>query len=328
MMENKEDYKIYSTVEKQEVEWLWYPYIPYGKLTLLQGDPGDGKSTFMINIASALTRGGLLPDGKKLEQIGNVIYQGAEDNVVDTIKPRLEEAGADCDRVAFIDDADMGLTFIDDRLEKTIRSFQAKLLVLDPLQAFMPSNADMQNASHVRFIMRKLGKVAEKHKCAVVMIGHMTKSSGGKRLYRGLGSIDIAAICRSVLMISRDEKNPEIRYMYQVKSNLAPESNAVGFVMNPDKGFQWIGKCNIDKRAEAVVCSKKATKKEKASEYLRIMLSVEDVPSAEIIRRMDRIGIKERTIRTVQKEIGIEAYRKQGTWYWHMPEPEEEVDEE
>lgn len=98
--------------------------------------------------------------------------------------------------------------------------------------------------------------------------------------------------------------------------------------MNPDKGFQWIGKCNIDKRAEAVVCSKKATKKEKASEYLRIMLSVEDVPSAEIIRRMDRIGIKERTIRTVQKEIGIEAYRKQGTWYWHMPEPEEEVDEE
>ena len=90
-MENKEDYKIYSTVEKQEVEWLWYPYIPYGKLTLLQGDPGDGKSTFMINIASALTRGGLLPDGKKLEQIGNVIYQGAEDNVGDTIKPRLEE---------------------------------------------------------------------------------------------------------------------------------------------------------------------------------------------------------------------------------------------
>ena len=130
MMENKEDYKIYSTVEKQEVEWLWYPYIPYGKLTLLQGDPGDGKSTFMINIASALTRGGLLPDGKKLEQIGNVIYQGAEDNVGDTIKPRLEEAGADCDKVAFIDDADMGLTFIDDRLEKTIRSFQAKLLVL------------------------------------------------------------------------------------------------------------------------------------------------------------------------------------------------------
>ena len=255
MMENKEDYKIYSTVEKQEVEWLWYPYIPYGKLTLLQGDPGDGKSTFMINIASALTRGGLLPDGKKLEQIGNVIYQGAEDNVGDTIKPRLEEAGADCDRVAFIDDADMGLTFIDDRLEKTIRSFQAKLLVLDPLQAFMPSNADMQNASHVRSIMRKLGKVAEKHKCAVVMIGHMTKSSGGKRLYRGLGSIDIAAICRSVLMISRDEKDPEIRYMYQVKSNLAPESNAVGFVMNPDKGFQWIGKCNIDKRAEAVVLS-------------------------------------------------------------------------
>lgn len=327
-MENKLDYKIYATVEKQEVKWLWYPYIPYGKLTLLQGDPGDGKSTFMINIAASLTTGGFLPDGKRLEQVGNVIYQGAEDNIGDTIKPRLEEAGADCDRVAFIDDADMGLTFTDDRLEKAIQSFQAKLLVLDPLQAFMPSNADMQNASHVRSIMRKLGKVAEQNGCAIVMIGHMTKSTGGKRLYRGLGSIDIAAICRSVLMISRDEQNPEIRYMYQVKSNLAPESNAVGFVMSSDKGFQWIGKCNIDKKAEVVACSRKVTKKEKASEYLRIMLSVEDVPSVEIIRRMDMIGIKERTVRTVQKEMGVQAYRKQGTWYWHMSEQEEEVDEE
>ena len=327
-MENKQDYKVYATVEKQEVKWLWYPYIPYGKLTILQGDPGDGKSTFMINIAASLTRGSRLPDGKKLRQAGNVIYQGAEDNVGDTIRPRLEVAGADCSRVAFIDDTDKALTFTDDRLEKAIESFDAKLLVLDPFQAFMPSNADMQNASHIRSIMRKLGKVAEKNECAVVMIGHMTKSTGGKRLYRGLGSIDITAICRSVLMISRDEQNPEIRYMYQVKANLAPESNAIGFVMNPDMGFQWIGKCNVDKRTEAVVCSRKATKKEKAAEYLQIMLSAEDVPSTEIIQRMDAIGIKERTVRTAQKEMGVAAYRKQGIWYWHMPEQEEEVDKD
>ena len=327
-MEREQSYKIYSTVEKQEVKWLWYPYIPYGKLTLLQGDPGDGKSTFMINIAASLTCGGILPDGSNLGEAGNVIYQGAEDNVGDTIKPRLEAAGADCSKVAFIDDTDKGATFIDDRLEKAIETFHARLLVLDPFQAFMPSNADMQNASHIRSIMRKLGQVAEKNECAIVMIGHMTKSTGGKRLYRGLGSIDIAAICRSVLMISRDEQNSEIRYMYQVKSNLAPESNAIGFVMNTDRGFQWLGKCNIDKKAEAVICSRKVTKKEKAAEYLEIMLSAEDVPSAEIIQRMDSIGIKERTVRTAQKEMGVEAYRKKGIWYWHMPENEEEVEVE
>ena len=327
-MEREQSYKIYSTVKRQEVKWLWYPYIPYGKLTLLQGDPGDGKSTFMINIAASLTCGGILPDGESLESAGNVIYQGAEDNVGDTIKPRLEAAGADCSRVAFIDDTDKGVTFIDDRLEKAIETFHARLLVLDPFQAFMPSNADMQNASHIRSIMRKLGQVAEKNECAIVMIGHMTKSTGGKRLYRGLGSIDIAAICRSVLMISRDEQNPEIRYMYQVKSNLAPESNAIGFIMNVDRGFQWLGKCNIDKKAETVVCSRKVTKKEQAAEYLEIMLSAEDVPSTEIIQRMDAIGIKERTVRTAQKEMGVEAYRKQGIWYWHMPENEEEVEVE
>lgn len=327
-MSGKQAYKLYSSVKKEEIQWLWYPYIPYGKLTLLQGDPGDGKSTFMINLAASLTKCGLLPDGETVSEAGTVVYQCAEDNVNDTIKPRLEAAGADCSKIAFIEDYENNLTFLDDRLEETIRAFKAKLLVLDPFQAFVPTNADMQNASHIRFILRKLSAVAERNQCAVVMIGHMTKSTGGKNLYRGLGSIDIAAICRSVLMIARDEKNPKIRYMFQVKSNLAPEGSAIGFVLDSDVGFHWIGKCMAEQKIDLGVRSARQSKKEQASEYLRIMLSVEAVPSVKVLDKLDELGIKERTVRKAAKEIGIVSYRSKGIWYWKLSDSEEEVTEE
>lgn len=327
-MSRTQAYTLYSSVERQKIQWLWYPYIPYGKLTLLQGDPGDGKSTFMIHIAAGITKGIALPDGGTLEEPGTVIYQCAEDNVSDTIKPRLEAAGADCSKIAFIDDSDHNLTFTDDRLEETIRAFRAKLLILDPLQAFIPTNTDMQNASHVRSTLRKLSAVAERNQCAVVIIGHMTKAGNGKSLYRGLGSIDIAAICRSVLMITRDDKNPGIRYMFQVKSNLAPEGEAVGFVLDPELGFHWIGRCLAEQNGEQKLHSRKMGKKEQASMYLRVMLSAGDVPSAEVLNKLDELGIKERTVRKAAKEIGIKSYRKKGIWYWNLPDSEEEVTEE
>lgn len=110
--ETSQPYEYYSTVMEKQVDWLWYPFIPYGKLTLLQGDPGEGKSTFIINIAAALTTGGMLPNGIKVSEPITVIYQCAEDSLQDTIKPRLVEAGADCNRVAFIVDTDQSLSMM------------------------------------------------------------------------------------------------------------------------------------------------------------------------------------------------------------------------
>lgn len=127
------DYDYYSSVTPREVEWLWYPYIPYGKITLLQGDPGEGKSTFVINLIAVLTRGGILPDGAEVVTPNTVIYQCAEDNIEDTVKPRLVSAGADCKRVAFIIENDSNITLTDVRIENAIKSTQAKLLVLDPI---------------------------------------------------------------------------------------------------------------------------------------------------------------------------------------------------
>lgn len=318
-MEAEENYRLYSAVEQREVEWLWYPYIPFGKITLLQGDPGDGKSTFILNIAACVSNGGILPDGTRMTGKLNVIYQCAEDNPNDTVKPRLIAAGADCSRIAFIKDEGDPLTISDSRLEDSIRRFRARLLILDPLQAFIPQDTDMQSATRMRAIMRGLSRVAERNRCAVVLVGHMTKASGGKRLYRGLGSIDIAAIARSVLMIARDEQHPQIRYMFPVKSSLSPEGAAIGFLFDEDAGFQWIGKCRMA-GAETAEGHMYYSKKEKAKELIGVMLSAGDVPSAWIFEMFGKMGIGERTVREAQKEMGIQACRKNNVWYWGKPE--------
>ena len=133
-------YEYFSSVNQREVEWLWYPYIPYGKITILQGDPGEGKSTFMLNIAALLTQGKAMPDGYPILKPQKVVYQTAEDNIADTVKPRLIAAGADCNKVSYIVDDNSPLTFEDPRLERIIIETEARLLILDPLQAYFRMN--------------------------------------------------------------------------------------------------------------------------------------------------------------------------------------------
>lgn len=191
-------YQYYANVRTEPVEWLWYPYIPLGKLTVLQGDPGEGKSTFALNVVARITTGQPMPDGVPAKGKRVAIYQCAEDGIADTIKPRLQQAGADCERVAYIIDNDIALTLEDGRIETAIKDTHASVFIIDPIQAFIPPDADMQSATKMRSVLRKLANIADRNKCAVILIGHMNKGNGAKTLYRGLGSIDIAAIARSV----------------------------------------------------------------------------------------------------------------------------------
>lgn len=176
-----------SEVQSQEVEWLWYPFIPYGKLTIVQGDPGDGKTTLILNIAAKLSKGEGLDEKMNLSEPMNVIYQTAEDGLADTVKPRLELAEADCERIMVIDESDKSLSMADERLEAAIQKTNAKLLILDPIQAYLGGGMDMNRANEARDMTKKLGALAEKYKCAIVLIGHMNKASGNKAAYRGMG---------------------------------------------------------------------------------------------------------------------------------------------
>ena len=188
-----------SEVQSQEIEWLWYPFIPYGKLTIIQGDPGDGKTTMVLNLAAKLSKGEALDENMKVTEPVNVIYQTAEDGLADTVKPRLELAGADCERIIVIDESDKSLSMVDERLEQAIVRTGARLLILDPIQAYLGGGMDMNRANEARDMTKKLGALAEKTKCAIILIGHMNKASGNKAAYRGMGSIDFFAVARSVL---------------------------------------------------------------------------------------------------------------------------------
>ena len=209
-----------SEIQSQEVSWLWFPFIPYGKLTIIQGDPGDGKTTFVLNIAAKLSKGESLDSGMNFTEPLNVIYQSAEDGLADTVKPRLEQAGADCEKISVIDEKIKSLSMIDGRLEQAVIKTGAKLLILDPIQAYLGGGMDMNRANEARDMTKKLAALAEKYQCAIVLVGHMNKAAGNKAAYRGMGSIDFFAVARSVLLVGRIEGEENIRAVVQIKTTL------------------------------------------------------------------------------------------------------------
>ena len=217
-----------SEVELQEVQWLWYPYIPFGKITIIQGDPGEGKTTFALRLAAACSTGNPLPGMEQQEPI-HVIYQTAEDGLGDTIKPRLEDAGADCSRVFVVNEDKAALTFTDTRIEDAITATGARLLILDPLQAYLGAQVDMHRANEVRPAFHALAGIAQRTGCAIVLVGHMNKTKGQGGLYRGLGSIDIAGAARSILLVRREKDAPDILDLAHIKSNLAPLGPTLSF---------------------------------------------------------------------------------------------------
>lgn len=325
--DSKQVYEYFSSVEQRTVEWLWYPYIPYGKITVLQGDPGEGKSTFILNVAALVTQGKALPDGYSSEGPQVVVYQCAEDNLADTIKPRLVAAGADCEKVVYIINQDEQLNLDDERIEQTIRETSARMCILDPLQSFLLQEGDMHSVVRMRNLLSKLGRIAAKYRCAIVLVSHLNKSTGGKMLYRSLGSIDIAAVARSVLMISRDEDEPKIRCLSQVKSSLAPCGATVRFSIGSDGAIEWVQDCEWKAVSKEMMLTD--NKQMACENLLAAMLGHGPLGSIEVIRCFEQMGVSERTLYTAKKNLGVQSVRKNKAWYWSMPDmPEEEETDE
>lgn len=315
-------------VVSKEVEWLWYPYIPYGKITIIEGDPGEGKTTLVLKLAAALSMGLPLPcdDDKEYEPI-HIIYQTAEDGIEDTIKPRLEKAGADCSMIRVIDETDKELSMTDDRLEQAIIETGARLIILDPIQAYIGATVDMHRANEIRPVLKHLGIIAEKHNCAIILIGHMNKASGSKSTYRGLGSIDIQATARSVLLVARLRDKPNIRIMAHDKSSLAPAGDAIGFEMTEDNRMVCIGPYDIT--IDELLSGNEGRGKKKldiAENFIKEYFGTNKViPSNEIMMEAAKRSIKRNTLLSAKKKLGITSDKEKaedGTiyWTWIMPE--------
>ena len=295
-----------SEVEETVVQWLWYPFIPFGKVTLIQGNPGKGKTWLAMAIAAYCTNGKELPNALPIEPF-NVLYQTAEDGIADTIKPRLAKCGADMTRVRFINEEEKQLSMTDDRIEKAIRQNNVRLMIMDPIQAYLGANVDMNRANEIRPLFRHLSTIAERTGCAIVLIGHLNKSSGSQSDYRSLGSIDIAAAVRSILFVEKVEKEKEqdIRVVYQQKDSLAKKENPVAFSLG-EEGLKWLGEydISIEDLLMGKAGTKKETKLEKAQKLILELLNKRKVMCLEELEaELLAYGISSRTGRDARKQL-------------------------
>jgi hypothetical protein len=300
-----------SDIKPEPVEWLWEPYIPYGMITLVQGDGGDGKTTFVSALTAAVTTGKALPGSGPIKP-APVVYQNAEDSYPKKIRPTLEKFGANCESVHVIDDSEAALSFTDNRLEEAIATTGAKLLVIDPAQAFL-GGANMNCAGSVRPLMRRLGNVADKYGCAVVIVGHLGKS-GGKAQYRGLGSVDIFAAARSVLTVGRLDLDNNMRAFIQIKNNLTEVGAPQAFGLDDGGAFCWLGSC------DATIAEFDGKRKQPDNQFTKARKLIENTLvkgpalAADIMEMAEEQGISLKTLNRAKTELGVVSEKHGAKW--------------
>lgn len=327
MVDNGPDYlKTYDQIQSRKVRWLWYPYIALGKITLLQGDPGDGKSTMMLNLIAELSKAGQLPNKTKIAAPMRSLYQCSEDDAYETIKPRLESFKADCSNVEFIDEEMVeNLTLDDEKIREAIVLFKPQLVVIDPLQSYIGEGCSIYTASRARKLMHNLSIWATKYKCAIVLVSHFTKNESAKDLYRGIGSIDVVAAARSVLQVESDPENHSVKKVKQVKNSLAPQGEDVFYELSRDAGFQWIDTVQKETAKTERQKNKPISKTEAAAVFIADRLQGGMLPANELMDIFKGMNLSDRTIRNAKKELGIISVRKDKQWYWSLPDDKGET---
>ena len=321
----------FADIPTERIEWLWDPYIPYGKLTIVEGDPGLGKTFLLLALATALSRKAGLPAQRgglttPAQTPMTTLYITAEDGYADTLVPRARDLGADLHYLKAVfgwttNDTDIqpfSLAQVT-LLEEAIRDCQAKCIILDPLQAFLGADVDMHRANEVRPLLMQLGMVAAAQRCAVVAIRHWNKQAGGKATYRGQGSIDFTAAARSVLAIGESPEDETVRVLAQSKNSLAPLGRSQMFRIL-DGRFEWCGSTEIDADTLAQVQpQKRQHQRHNAMEWLKAYLRQGPQLSTAVIVSAEAVGLSERTLNRAKAALGVLSAREGKEWFWRLP---------
>jgi hypothetical protein len=328
-----------SEVKSEDVAWLWRPYLPLGKVSIVEGDPGLGKTFLALAVAAAVSNGWPLidVDGSFTHKVdlGKVLYMSCEDGLGDTLKPRLERMGANVANVFSLEgkitpgkDEVIPVSLMDDEvLRAAMVQVRPALVIVDPIQGFLGSGVNMNRAEEVRPRLAMLGKLAEEFTCAIILIRHLTKSGKDKASYRGMGSIDFTAAARSVLLVGKDPNDENKRVVVQTKSSLAEQGKSIGFTVNEGK-FEWLG--HVEVTAGEVLAPEKVeieTESDKdpikeARKYLIDSLRDGPKPAKEILDGVKYSGFSQRTLNTAKSSLKIKSFRNKNTWYWAFPNDE------
>ena len=319
----------FSDVPIEQVQWLWKGRIPLGKLTILEGDPDEGKSLIMLDLAARLTTGRPMPFDDTPPLLAGAVYLSGEDGIADTLRPRLVAAGGDSERVwgfRLEELPEIGSRDHDGlaQIEAAVQAVDARLVVIDPLTAFLADRVETHKDHDVRRALRPLAALAERLVVAVVVIRHLNKSGSANAKQRGGGSIGLTAAARSVLLAGPDPDDPSQKVLARVKNNLAAEGPALAYKLEPHEDtarIEWVGETRHTANAllAAVAESHPPGRLEAAREFLRSFLANGRRGAMEVLAQGKKVGINSKALHDALRTLGSKPEKVGRRWVWDMP---------
>jgi hypothetical protein len=318
------------------LSWLWPSYLARGKLAVLDGDPGTGKSLVTIDVAARLTRGSTFPGSDATRPPASVLVLNAEDDAKDTIQPRVTAAGGDPERVHVLAAPGLGLEklpqFPDDiaALETAIRETAAALVVIDPMMAFFPPTVSANNDQCIRTALSPLAALAAETGACILLVRHVRKS-GGSGVYRGAGSIGIVGAVRTGLLVTTHPDDTELRLLAVTKCNLGAPGPSLGFRLRCGESghsvVEWVGPIDLtsaDMFGTGMPAHAARRCRDRATEWLSGQLADGPRTAAELQTLATEAGIAWRTLQRVKDKLGIVSDRvteggKATGWVWRDP---------
>ena len=313
-----------SEVEPEKVKWLMWPLIPYGMVTIMEGDPGIGKSFLAMHIAVQVSIGGGLPMNDKIRR-GRVLYMSAEDDPAYTIRPRIDAMGGDVERIRYMANY---LSLDEDGIKKLmteVKENPPNLLIIDPLYAYVPSGQDMYRPNVIRALLSQLSEVGQYADTAVLIIRHLTKSKRDKAIYQGAGSIDVIGAARSAYLVAKHPDDDTIKVVAHIKHNLSEKGQSWQYRLVTKEGnelpvVEWIGPTDLT--AEDPLNASdggRASALEEAIDFLRDFLKDGPEPAEFVQREAASKSIADRTLDRAKEKAKVDARKKGKKWYWSLP---------
>jgi hypothetical protein len=303
-------------VDAAPITWLWPSRIPLGKITLLVGDPGTGKSVLSLDVAAKVSTGAPWPGEKRRRKPGSVVILSAEDDPSDTIRPRLDAAGADVSRIHLlsISSLQQGLGDLERALKK-IRD--VRLVIFDPITAYLDV-ADSHKNSIIRCLMAPLAELAAKHRVAILCVSHLNKSVASQAIYRAMGSLGFVAVARAVWITAKDRENPSRRLLLPAKNNLSPDPSGLVYqLVGSDKDpkvpiVRWGEKTSVDVNealGDRPHQDDRGAERKEAIEFLKEFLKVPRLVK-DVVVEARNAGLAWRTVRRASEDLGVFKVRK------------------